>query len=62
MVLSMGKHYLEDVLTTIGAYVDVLKFAGGSFSLMPRSAKRFSMRHRPASFASSVNPGTNGER
>jgi phosphosulfolactate synthase (CoM biosynthesis protein A) len=38
MVLSMGKHYLEDVLTTIGAYVDVLKFAGGSFSLMPRKA------------------------
>ncbi len=34
----MGKHYLEDVLETMGAYVDVLKFAGGSFSLMPRQA------------------------
>jgi len=34
----MGKRYLEDVLETMGAYVDVLKFAGGSFSLMPREA------------------------
>src|SRR5512137_2240500 len=34
----MGKRYLQDVLETMGAYVDVLKFAGGSFSLMPREA------------------------
>jgi phosphosulfolactate synthase (CoM biosynthesis protein A) len=34
----MGKHYLEDVLETMGSYIDVLKFAGGSFSLMPRKA------------------------
>jgi phosphosulfolactate synthase (CoM biosynthesis protein A) len=34
----MGKRYLQDVLETMGAYVDTLKFAGGSFSLMPRSA------------------------
>ena len=34
----MGKRYLQDVLETMGAYVDVLKFAGGSFSLMPRDA------------------------
>jgi phosphosulfolactate synthase (CoM biosynthesis protein A) len=33
----MGKHYLEDILETMGGYVDALKFAGGSFSLMPRS-------------------------
>ena len=32
----MGRHYLQDVLETMGAYVDTLKFAGGSFSLMPR--------------------------
>lgn len=32
----MGKRYLEDVLETMGVYVDSLKFAGGSFSLMPR--------------------------
>ena len=32
----MGKRYLEDILETMGTYVDVLKFAGGSFSLMPR--------------------------
>ena len=31
----MGKRYLQDVLETMGAYVDSLKFAGGSFSLMP---------------------------
>jgi phosphosulfolactate synthase (CoM biosynthesis protein A) len=31
----MGKRYLEDVLETMGTYVDSLKFAGGSFSLMP---------------------------
>jgi phosphosulfolactate synthase (CoM biosynthesis protein A) len=34
----MGKRYLEDVLETMGNYIDVLKFAGGSFSLMPRKA------------------------
>jgi len=36
----MGKRYLQDVLETMGNYVDALKFAGGSFSLMPRSAVR----------------------
>src|SRR5919108_754086 len=35
---AMGKRYLEDVLETMGTYIDVLKFAGGSFSLMPRKA------------------------
>lgn len=34
----MGKRYLQDILETIGQYVDSLKFAGGSFSLMPRRA------------------------
>jgi phosphosulfolactate synthase (CoM biosynthesis protein A) len=34
----MGPRYLEDILETMGAYVDVLKFAGGSFSLMPHKA------------------------
>jgi phosphosulfolactate synthase (CoM biosynthesis protein A) len=32
----MGKRYLQDILETMGAYVDALKFAGGSFTLMPR--------------------------
>ena len=36
----MGKRYLEDVLETMGVYVDSLKFAGGSFSLMPHKAVR----------------------
>jgi phosphosulfolactate synthase (CoM biosynthesis protein A) len=34
----MGKRYLSDVLETMGDYVDILKFAAGSFSLMPRKA------------------------
>ena len=34
----MGKRYLEDVLETMGDYVDSLKFAAGSFSLLPRKA------------------------
>lgn len=32
----MGKRYLEDILETMGTYIDSLKFAGGSFTLMPR--------------------------
>lgn len=36
----MGPRYLEDVLETMGDYVDILKFAGGSFTLLPRSALR----------------------
>lgn len=32
----MGKNYLQDVLETTSAYVDSLKFAGGSFSLIPK--------------------------
>src|SRR5512141_109786 len=36
----MGKRYLQDVLETMGEYVDALKFAGGSFSLMPTPAVR----------------------
>jgi phosphosulfolactate synthase (CoM biosynthesis protein A) len=31
----MGPRYLHDVLDTMGEYVDSLKFAGGSFTLMP---------------------------
>jgi phosphosulfolactate synthase (CoM biosynthesis protein A) len=32
----MGRRYLEDVLETMGDYVDSLKFAGGSFALFSR--------------------------
>ncbi len=32
----LGGHMLEDIFETVGAYVDALKFAGGSFALMPR--------------------------
>ncbi len=34
----MGKRYLEDILETMGKHVDSLKFAGGSFTLMPQAA------------------------
>src|SRR4051794_9225299 len=34
----MGRRYLEDVLDTMGEHVDALKFAGGSFTLMPERA------------------------
>jgi phosphosulfolactate synthase (CoM biosynthesis protein A) len=36
----MGPRYLQDILETMGAWVDALKFAGGSFALMPRRAVR----------------------
>lgn len=32
----IGKRQLEDIFEAFGEYIDVLKFAGGSFSLMPR--------------------------
>ena len=34
------RRQLEDVLETMGVYVDTLKYAGGSFALMPREAVR----------------------
>ena len=34
----VGRHYLEDLLEMMGGYVDSLKFAGGSFTLMPERA------------------------
>jgi phosphosulfolactate synthase (CoM biosynthesis protein A) len=36
----MGRRYLEDLFETMSAYVDSLKFAGGSFTLMPEQAVR----------------------
>lgn len=36
----MGKRYLSDVLETMGEHVDILKFAGGSFTLMPEQQLR----------------------
>jgi phosphosulfolactate synthase (CoM biosynthesis protein A) len=36
----VGRHYLEDLFETMGAYVDSLKFGGGSFTLMPERAVR----------------------
>src|SRR5262245_61246282 len=34
----MGKRYLEDIFETMGTYIDSVKFAGGSFTLMTRDA------------------------
>ena len=31
----MGERYLRDIMETMGEHVDIIKFAGGSFSLMP---------------------------
>jgi phosphosulfolactate synthase (CoM biosynthesis protein A) len=36
----VGRHYLADLLDAMGAHVDTLKYAGGSFALMPRQAVR----------------------
>ncbi len=36
----LGKRALMDILETMGVYVDIFKFSGGSFSLMPESAVR----------------------
>jgi phosphosulfolactate synthase (CoM biosynthesis protein A) len=36
----MGTRYLADILETVGEYVDGLKYAGGSFALMPRARVR----------------------
>jgi phosphosulfolactate synthase (CoM biosynthesis protein A) len=36
----LGRRALEDALETMGWWVDTLKFAGGSFALMPRKSVR----------------------
>jgi phosphosulfolactate synthase (CoM biosynthesis protein A) len=36
----VGRRYLEDLFEAMGTYVDTLKYAGGSFALMPREAVR----------------------
>lgn len=36
----VGRRYLADVLETMGAWVDTVKYAGGSFALMPRAQVR----------------------
>src|SRR5213082_3974033 len=36
----IGRRYLEDLFEVMGAYVDSLKFAGGSFTLMSETAVR----------------------
>jgi phosphosulfolactate synthase (CoM biosynthesis protein A) len=46
----LGPRMLADLLETAGRYVDILKFAGGSFALLPRRAVRelvdLAHRHR----------------
>jgi phosphosulfolactate synthase (CoM biosynthesis protein A) len=34
----LGRRYLEDILEMMGEFVDILKFAGGAFALMPYRA------------------------
>jgi phosphosulfolactate synthase (CoM biosynthesis protein A) len=37
---NVGKHYLQDILEAMGRYIDGLKFAGGSFVLLPQRVLR----------------------
>src|SRR5437773_1751133 len=37
---AYGRRHLKDLFETMGAYIDSLKFAGGSFALMPKKAVR----------------------
>ncbi|PYL32327.1 MAG: phosphosulfolactate synthase [Verrucomicrobia bacterium] len=37
---AYGRRHLKDLFETMGAYIDSLKFAGGSFTLMPKKAVR----------------------
>ena len=37
---AYGKRHLQDILETMGYHVDGLKFAGGSFSMMPEERVR----------------------
>jgi phosphosulfolactate synthase (CoM biosynthesis protein A) len=50
----MGPRYLADLLETMGAYVDGLKYAGGSFALMPRDRVRElnELAHKAAAYVS----------
>src|SRR5438876_10646733 len=36
----IGRRYIEDLFEIMGVYVDSLKFAGGSFTLMPEQVVR----------------------
>jgi phosphosulfolactate synthase (CoM biosynthesis protein A) len=36
----VGESYLEDLLAAMGAWIDTLKYAGGSFALMPHGTVR----------------------
>src|ERR671923_1907633 len=50
----MGRRYLEDILETMHPYVDGLKFAGGSFALMPRDKVKemIDLSHRYGTYVS----------
>lgn len=50
----MGRRYLEDILETMHPYVDGLKFAGGSFALMPREKVKeiIDLAHRYSTYVS----------
>src|SRR5205823_1548341 len=37
---AYGRRHLEDLFETMGRYIDSLKFAGGSFTLMPEGVVR----------------------
>lgn len=53
---AYGTRHLEDVLETVGAHVDGLKFAGGSFAVMPERRVReiIEVAHRNGVYVSTV--------
>jgi phosphosulfolactate synthase (CoM biosynthesis protein A) len=53
---AYGTRHLEDVLETVGGHVDGLKFAGGSFEVMPEGRVRemIEVAHRNGVYVSTV--------
>lgn len=53
---AYGTRHLDDVLETVGEHVDGLKFAGGSFALMPEGKVRemIEVAHRNGVYVSTV--------
>lgn len=58
---AYGRRHLLDVLETMGAHVDGLKFAGGSFALMPARnvAELIDLAHEHDVYVSTVSAVTN---
>jgi hypothetical protein len=53
---AYGPRHLQDLMETMGAYIDGLKFAGGSFSLFPETSVKEMIRiaHENGVYVSTV--------